>query len=73
MTLGATQTQLLQKVEEITLYAIEADKRYSKLEAASAKEAAMLEAAQKMLKEQYKLLLNLHAKLDHIQEPQAPA
>jgi type II secretory pathway predicted ATPase ExeA len=64
MTLGGTQTQLLQKVEELTLYAIEADKRYAKLEAASAKQAAMLEAAQKMLKEQHEVLLKLQARLD---------
>lgn len=64
LTLGATQTKLLQKVEELTLYAIEADKRYQELETANTKQAALLEAQQKTLDQQQKLLQKLEAKLD---------
>ncbi len=66
MDLGDSQTRLLQKTEELTLYAIEADKQIHQLKDLNAKESAILEDQQKTLKTQQELLLKLQARLDEL-------
>jgi len=63
LSLGDNQTQLLQKVEELTLYAIGADKHIRQLEASNARQAAILEQQQKTLRQQQQLLLKMQARL----------
>ncbi|TDW97278.1 hypothetical protein EDB95_5125 [Dinghuibacter silviterrae] len=60
--LGESQTQLLQKVEELTLYAIEADKRVSKDEELIGQQQALLLALQAQLKAQQAEIDRLKAK-----------
>jgi hypothetical protein len=65
LNVGENQTQLLQKIEELTLYAIEADKRIQQLEASNKHQQALLEEQQKTLKAQQELLLKLSEKLNN--------
>ena len=66
MDLGDSQTRLLQKTEELTLYAIEADRQIHQLKDLNAKQSAVLEDQQKTLKAQQELLLKLQARLDEL-------
>ncbi|GGB17641.1 hypothetical protein [Puia dinghuensis] len=64
LDLGNNQIKLLQKVEELTLYAIKADEQIKQLQETNAKQANILQEEQRMLEEQRKLLLKLQARLD---------
>lgn len=62
--LGDNQIKILQKVEELTLYTIDADEQIRQLKTANARQAALLEEQQKILAQQEQLLLKLQAKLE---------
>jgi len=66
MDLGDSQTRLLQKTEELTLYAIEADRQIQQLKDLNAKQSAVLADQQKTLKAQQELLLKLQARLNEL-------
>jgi hypothetical protein len=61
LNLGDNQIKLLQKVEELTLYAIEADRQIQLLKTANSRQVKFLEEQQKMIDDQQQLLEKLEA------------
>ena len=66
LNLGDNQIKLLQKVEELTLYAIDADKQIQLLKAANSRQVQFLEEQQKMINDQQRLLEKLEAAADSL-------
>jgi hypothetical protein len=63
--LGAFTTKLLQKIEELTLYSVESDKKVSEQQATLARQESLLLKLQEQLKNQQEEIDRLKAQIQH--------